>query len=311
MGTSSKVIWGAKKTTDLYWLEPEQLTFVKDRQAMLFDERIEEIPVDETMVESIMEWGVQMPIKVKRVTADGDAKILIIDGNQRVKATIEANKRRKKLGQPMVRIPSQPATEDDTKLAAIKIVTNYQRVDDTPMVLLSKLQRYLGLGYTLEEASRDFRRPVSYLKSLVKVADAPAVVKHAVDKGLPMAAAKTIMELSPAKQKPAIEKALAAPQKKKSGIAKKLRSEADRDKGKTSQATMRTIKEIRDVIGRINSGEKILALNADTHARVIARVLDWVLGEDTLSFPLSLSEEEKARATNGKIDHACGTEVSS
>lgn len=84
----------AKKTAidapreNMFRVEPEKMVLVTDENHPLYDPRVH-LPLRENLVLNIMAHGVKEPILIRK---NGDT-FEVVDGRQRVKHAIEANKR--------------------------------------------------------------------------------------------------------------------------------------------------------------------------------------------------------------------------
>jgi ParB family chromosome partitioning protein len=90
MAKNSIDAYGASGKTNVLMFEPENLHLVTDKTHPLYDERIH-LPINEAMVLNIMDQGVLEPIIVWKDPETG--KSCVVDGRQRVRHTLEANKR--------------------------------------------------------------------------------------------------------------------------------------------------------------------------------------------------------------------------
>ena len=90
MAKNSTEAYGASGKTNVLNFEPERLHLVTDRSHPLYDERIH-LPLDESMILNIMDQGVLEPIIVWKDPETGLS--CVVDGRQRVRHTVEANKR--------------------------------------------------------------------------------------------------------------------------------------------------------------------------------------------------------------------------
>jgi ParB family chromosome partitioning protein len=90
MAKNSIDAYGASGKTNVLMFEPENLHLVTDKTHPLYDERIH-LPINDAMVLNIMDQGVLEPIIVWKDPETG--KSCVVDGRQRVRHTLEANKR--------------------------------------------------------------------------------------------------------------------------------------------------------------------------------------------------------------------------
>jgi hypothetical protein len=66
--------FGAKSEPHYYTFDTDQLTLVTDKKHPLYDTRVE-LPVDETLVESILMFGVLDPIKITRDASKSTSRV--------------------------------------------------------------------------------------------------------------------------------------------------------------------------------------------------------------------------------------------
>ncbi len=135
------------------WLfPPEDLTIIgldtddTDSHA-LYDSRIH-LPVDPAMVASIAFDGIKQPILIRK----NGTRVEVVVGRQRVRAAREANKLLLEQGKEPVRVPALPARGEDHDLFGVMITENEIRRGDDPLTKAYKLQKYLNMGRTNEEA---------------------------------------------------------------------------------------------------------------------------------------------------------------
>jgi ParB-like chromosome segregation protein Spo0J len=110
-------------------------------------------------------------------------KVEISDGRQRTLAAREAKKRLKKQGLPPIRLPVHLKRANDSQLMAMMITANEHATEDSPMNRANKAQRYISLGHDEREVAIMFGTSESTVKNLLRLLDAPAAVRNAVDAG--------------------------------------------------------------------------------------------------------------------------------
>lgn len=194
----------AQGRTDMHLILPDKLTLVTDKADPLFDERVN-MPLDEALVLNIMMYGVKEPVLVRK---DGDF-LKVVAGRQRTRAAIEGNKRLVAAGkEPMaVRCVMERGTDD--VMLGIMILENEARVDDDPVTRAKKLQRFIDMGKSEEEAAVTFGKPLTHIKMMLKLLDLSPKVQKAVSNGsVSASAAAKISELDTTKQEEALEAAL-------------------------------------------------------------------------------------------------------
>src|SRR5581483_3579160 len=149
--SGQKRTYGAAGRGDLLMFEPEVLQVITDPKHPQYDPRVE-LPVDEALVLSIMELGVITPLAISR---DGE-DVYVTDRRRRHKAAIEANKRLKKLGRPLVQGPCVWKRGDDTRLFEISIAANELRKGDGAVERAKKMQRLVEAGRSEEQIALTF-----------------------------------------------------------------------------------------------------------------------------------------------------------
>lgn len=192
--------------------DPSSLVIVTDKADPLYDPRVE-YPVAEWMVESIIEHGgVYEPIVVTKDGTDkhGRPIVKVIDGRQRVRACIEANKRMKKAGKEPFTVPGTPQSLSEDKLANLVVVLNEHKVTDIPSVRAEKMAQMQNRGASNADIARAFRVSGPTVASYLRLAASASFVQKAVDRGeLPLSTASSLYELPRSEQVEAVKKMLA------------------------------------------------------------------------------------------------------
>lgn len=188
--------------TNTWLMEPDRFTLVDDPSHPLYDPRVHN-PVSNELVESIMTYGVIEPVIVKK---NGE-EIEIVDGRQRVKATLEANRRYQADGMDTrIKVPFMQRKDDDNRLYGITIAANEIRTQDPPLVKAEKAQRALGYGKTEREVAIDFGVTLQELKRLIGLLNLCPEAKEALKDGsLSATAASKLTPLSRTEQKKRLE----------------------------------------------------------------------------------------------------------
>jgi ParB family transcriptional regulator, chromosome partitioning protein len=177
----------AKGKTDVYFFDPNDLVLVKGKGELLYDARVEDA-VSEELVANIMyrpdgktPIGIIEPVIGRRNGETG--KVEVVAGRDRVKAAREANRRFKEQGGPQIRVPVWIRRMDDSSILASLVSENEHRRADSPLNRAKKLQRYLNLGHGEREAAALFGVSESTVRNMLRLLDAPAAVRNAVDAG--------------------------------------------------------------------------------------------------------------------------------
>ncbi|WP_338580403.1 hypothetical protein VXE06_16430 [Klebsiella oxytoca] len=103
MAKNSVDAYGASGKSNVLFFEPEKLYLVTDKAHPLYDERIH-LPINEAMVLNIMDQGVLEPIIIWKDPESG--MTCVVDGRQRVRHTLEANKHLVKSGESPLLVPA-------------------------------------------------------------------------------------------------------------------------------------------------------------------------------------------------------------
>jgi len=224
MGKPSQKAHAGAAEVKMLLFEPESLVIVKDGE--LVDDRVKEGP-SEAFIRNVDHYGVRQSITVRKNSETGKSEV--VDGRMRLMAAIEVNKRRKKRGEELLRIPARPARGTAGDLVGLMISLNEQRVADTPMNKAKKAARMLELGKTEEEIAIAFGVSSATVKNLMALIDAPAAVRNAVESGkISTSDGYKLAKLEPeqARKKVAelVEHAPRTPGKKRSPNAKKAKT---------------------------------------------------------------------------------------
>lgn len=200
MGT----IKGASKTAIFFFnADDDRLRVITDKQHILYDRRVE-LPLEDSMVESIAEIGVLHPIEVRKV---GD-NYEVIDGRRRVLHAREAQRR---YPDRKIAIPVRPVTRRDSEAARDATVSNAQRRDSSPVTRGEEAIRLMeSFGWGQDDVCRFFGAGWSSIQSWIKVArDSADSVKEALENDrITLTKAIQISRHKPELQDAALEKAI-------------------------------------------------------------------------------------------------------
>lgn len=174
---AKQAIAGASRL-NAFSMNPEDLTVVTDMKNALYDERSDK-PLDENMVLNIMAYGVKQPVIVRK---NGE-ELEVVDGRQRTRCAIEANKRLKAEGKERLKVPVMLARGEDKDMFGIAIFCNEIRSDDTPMVRAKKAQRLIDLGKSIDEAAIVFGVTKAAINQWLALLELAPAVQKAVEAG--------------------------------------------------------------------------------------------------------------------------------
>jgi|HubBroStandDraft_2_1064218.scaffolds.fasta_scaffold04622_4 ParB family chromosome partitioning protein len=222
----------AKGKVDVFYFDPADAVLVKDKTSALYDERVDN-DFNEALVLNMLyapddgaPQGVIEPCIGRRNSETG--KVEIVDGRQRTLACREANRRLKKQGAELLRLPVLLKRANDVRAMAMLVSANEHRTADSPLGRAAKAQRYIDLGRTPAEVGTLLGVSAASVKNLLSLLDAPAAVKGAVESGkISVTDGYKLAKLDPteARGKVAelVEHAPRTPGKKRSKNAKRAR----------------------------------------------------------------------------------------
>lgn len=269
-----KESFGAEAAGHLLFFDPDKLVIVTDKAHPLYDERVN-LPLDEAMVLNIMVHGVCEPIIVRlNGEENGVPLVEVVDGRQRVFCAREANKRLKKEGKEAIRVPATYKRADAGALMGVMISTNEHRRDDGPMVRAQKLQRYMAMGKTEEEAAITFGVTRTTISNMLKLLELHPKVQDAVEKGVvPATIAKELHTLPQEKQPEALQKMIesgATKGARGTEAAKNVRKNGNASSDKVRMRSRKQLESWRDNL-KTTDGKP---------AEIALAVVSYVLGND-------------------------------
>ncbi|WP_430307316.1 ParB/RepB/Spo0J family partition protein [Serratia sarumanii] len=208
MAKNSTEAYGASGKTNVLNFEPERLHLVTDRSHPLYDERIH-LPLDEAMVLNIMDQGVLEPIIVWKDPETGLS--CVVDGRQRVRHAIEANKRLAVAGKDLLFVPAVTKRGSAVRMAQAMISANEIRRADTPLGRAKKMADALERGHDEEDLSLMFGVGVQTIRATLTLLDATQAVKDAVESGdITVTQARQLANLTPDEQREKVKEVEAA-----------------------------------------------------------------------------------------------------
>jgi ParB family chromosome partitioning protein len=276
-----------------FLLEPERLKVVTDKKHPLYDPRVE-LPVNEQLVLSMMAAGWHGTMQVWK---DGD-QVVVLDGRQRTKAAVEANKRLKNAGREplLVRVEVERSTE--ANLYGIQALLNEGRTTVSDMERANILTRLIAFGKTEEQAGAMLGLDKAQTRRTLALLDCDKRVQDAVEaKQIKPTAAARLSKLPREQQVETLKEILAAGPTERSDRA----TVANVNKAvKKAQG-----KEVADVPRR-KLLAKVLELareeKGDEASKAIAQVLDWTLNGKEPPKNSSLYALIHAEPDEGKIE---------
>jgi hypothetical protein len=132
----------------------------------LYDERVGEALTEE-FVNNVDAHGVDTPILIVKI-AD---MATVIAGRKRVRAARIVNVRRKKRGEPPIKIDCKLKRASGSALLAAMITENEARTNDGLLTKIEKLKRLMSRGVSLEDAAIHFNVGVPAVKGWLAFED--------------------------------------------------------------------------------------------------------------------------------------------
>lgn len=210
--SGSQLIEGVKRFTG-FRMDPDDVVVIGvdegGKDHALYDERVK-LPLDQTMIESIIAIGVREPVVV--VVTDG--KACVVDGRRRVLHAREANKRLRELGEPPRDVPvfAEKGTEQALKIAPlVGEHLNNHRVNDGVVMRAKKAERMIARGYSIEDVALALAVTPNTVRTYLKFGDLCADVRKAVDEGrISPSAAAHLADFSKVDQKAKLDELIAS-----------------------------------------------------------------------------------------------------
>ena len=266
---------GARGT--FFWVDPEQLTIVNDpTRTDLYDPRVER-EVDEELAQSLKQDGNLIALRVRK---NGEA-LEVIDGRQRVKAALWANKNLP--GMP-VKLKVELWKGSDQEAFAVMVEANSQRTDDTPMERARKINVALNVhGFSKQRVAAMFRcSSLTTLDNHLALLDLAAPVQKLVESGkLTETVARELVKLPREKQletaKELLDKGVAKGAAGVAAVRGAKKGKAVQEKDKATKK-LRTRPQIEAVIAHLKSEGH----GADSE---LLAVFKWVAGSDAAISP--------------------------
>ncbi len=184
--SGTQAIEGAKRSV-LFTVDPstdvalQGIDYASGAEDVCYNPRNQE-PVDEALVESIMRLGVLEPVGVVKNLG----RIVVLFGNQRVRAAREANRRLKAAGKEPIRVPCMTPVRGATEaeLGEMALAENEHRQETGPLAKAEMAAIQLRrCGNDIGTAAKAFRLSDQGFRNLLKLREAPEAVKELVREG--------------------------------------------------------------------------------------------------------------------------------
>ncbi len=243
-----------------------------------------------------MVHGVKIPVLA---TKEG-ALLIVVDGRQRVKAAVEANKRLTAAGEHPVKIKMVMERGSEADLFGICILANEMRQEDGVIIKARKAKRLLDMNPDKKACATTFGISAIQLERWLKILDLAAPVIKAIEaEEITATAAAELAGLSREKQIEALAELKTSAPKDKKGATKKVsvkaaKKAATKAKPKEDAETSTTPKHDRPSLRDLKCVYDDQRLPEED-----SKILGWVLGElsaDEAGVTEYLAEEKSATA---------------
>lgn len=154
----AKIAFDASRIS-AFGFDPLDLVLIEDPRHPLYDARIK-LPLKPEFVANIKALGVIEPVIVRKI----DGAPVVIDGRQRVRAALEANRQRRAEGLPPMKVPAVERKGSAGDAYAVTISTNEHRQEDPLRAKIEKAQRSHQLGNSEEDIAGQFGVSVATVK---------------------------------------------------------------------------------------------------------------------------------------------------
>jgi ParB family transcriptional regulator, chromosome partitioning protein len=253
----------------------------------LYDERVGE-PLTEEFVNSVDAHGVDTPILIVKL----DDVATVVAGRKRVRAARVVNARRKKRGEPPIKIDCKLKRASGAGLLAAMITENEARTDDSVLTKIEKLKRLMNRGVSVEDAAVHFSVSVKVVRGWLALEDtATAETKAAVRAGRlsAFAAAELAKVADPDKQREKLAEMIGSGEPV---TARTIRAASRVARGKGAGVSDRTTQK------------KLLhVVQATSHPNISEKGAAWWGGAEEM-LKLVLGEADVDARLQGKLDEA-------
>jgi len=163
----------------VFRMYPEDLTVIMDKKHPRYDPRVE-LPLNEGLVVSINAQGVLEPL----IAFKNGTSVEVVDGRQRHRASVEANKRRKVAGAERIRVPViLRKVADDGVAASLRNAANIHIADGLLARAKSVQHDIEVLGKSVDQCAEDRGVEAATVRQWLKLMDCTPAVQKAVDEG--------------------------------------------------------------------------------------------------------------------------------
>jgi ParB-like chromosome segregation protein Spo0J len=251
----------------------------------LYDERLDEALTEE-FVNNVDAHGVDTPIIIAKI----DDVATVVAGRKRVRAARLVNLRRKKKGEPLLKIDAKLKRVAGAGALGAMIRENEGRTDDGILTKIEKLKRLMNRGVSIEDAAIDFNVKLATVKGWLAFEDcATAETKTAARDGRlsASAAAELARIVDPDKQREKLVGMLSSGGKASTSAARAASKIA---RGKAAGvADKKTQKKLLHVV------------QASSHPNVSEKTAAWWDGAEAM-LRLVIGDKDVDARLQGKLD---------
>ncbi|MDH1522187.1 ParB/RepB/Spo0J family partition protein [Achromobacter mucicolens] len=147
-----------------------------------------------------MALGVREPILVWKDPETG--QVIVVDGRQRVRHAIEANRRLAERGEPTIFVPGVAQRGTLATMSDLMIAMNEARRDDPPLTKARKMAAFVGRGYSESRLAIIFACSPLTVRNTLALLNCTKAVQDAADSGqITLTHAKALAKLTPDEQR--------------------------------------------------------------------------------------------------------------
>jgi len=256
----------------------------------LYDERVGEALTEE-FVNSVDAHGVDTPILIVKL----DDVATVIAGRKRVRAARVVNARRKKAGEPPIKVDCKLKRATGSGLLAAMITENEARTDDGLLTKIEKLKRLMNRGVSVEDAAVHFSVSVTTVKGWLAFEDHATVETKAAARGGRLSASAAA-ELTK----------IADPDKQREKLAEMIGSVGSGEKvsARAARAASRVARGKAVGVADKKTQKKLLhVVQGASHPNISEKGAAWWEGAEEM-LKLVLGEDDVDPRLRGKLDEA-------
>ena len=267
-----------------FLMDPDDIKIVgldtghKKGEHPLWDDRAF-LALDPNMVKNFKAVGVRKAILVRK---EGDTPYAV-DGRQRIKHARQANQELKEAGLEPIMVKVIVERISDEMAFEVMTSTNNVRRDESFWTSLSRLEYYMGLGKTEEQAATIFGVSTATIKARLTLIEAGPEVKAALKKGtLTPTAAVAIAKQPREKQAALVESAATESETGKRATVGEIQRKIRKTEGKGGAHEKPSAYVVRDLVAYLDaaSAEGSANLgNNEMFEKGFLSAIKWLRGE--------------------------------